>query len=317
MVVSMCDKYFVVCMILVVTLFSLVYNLDYYDPEPSLQVTVIRSNNNQSNASLELKYILLWTNETEPIKSNLREGNISFRNRKCPFTNCYMTSNRQFFGDVADFDVILFNGRELPENISLLPQSRSPNQKYIYANMESSANFPVCNQIYKSYFNWTWTYKLDSDEIFGYMSIRDKEGNVIGPKEEMHWMKVETMMPINDTLKEKLSMKKIAAAWFVSHCGARSGRDLIAKQLQAELARYDMQVDIFGRCGTKECPRGSMKECLRLVETDYYFYLSFENSFADDYVTEKLLNGLNHYAVPVVLGGANYTRFVDRNPKSW
>ncbi|KAJ8729961.1 hypothetical protein PYW07_016999 [Mythimna separata] len=142
------------------------------------------------------------------------------------------------------------------------------------------------------------------------MIIKDKEGNIIGPKEEMHWETVETMMPINDTLKAKLSTKKFAAAWFVSHCNARSGRDLIAEELRTELAKFDMQVDIFGRCGTKECPRGSMKECLQLVETDYYFYLSFENSFAEDYVTEKLLNGLNHYAVPVVYGGANYTRFM-------
>ncbi|KAJ8729963.1 hypothetical protein PYW07_017001 [Mythimna separata] len=144
------------------------------------------------------------------------------------------------------------------------------------------------------------------------MIIKDKEGNVIGPKEEMHWEAVEAMMPINDTLKAKLSTKKIAAAWFVSNCKAPSGRDLIAKQLQTELGKYNMQVDIFGKCGKKQCPRDSMKKCLKLVETDYYFYLSFENSFADDYVTEKLLNGLNNYAVPVVYGGANYTRFMPK-----
>ncbi|KAJ8729964.1 hypothetical protein PYW07_017002 [Mythimna separata] len=126
----------------------------------------------------------------------------------------------------------------------------------------------------------------------------------------MHWKKVEAMMPINDTLKAKFRTKKIAAAWFVSNCNAPSGRDSIAEQLQYELAKYNMTVDIYGRCGTMKCPRDSMEECLRKLETDYYFYLAFENSIAEDYVTEKLLHALQHYTVPVVYGGANYTRFM-------
>ncbi|XP_063375065.1 alpha-(1,3)-fucosyltransferase C-like [Cydia amplana] len=53
-----------------------------------------------------------------------------------------------------------------------------------------------------------------------------------------------------------------------------------------------------------------MEECLKLIQEQYYFYLSFENSFSEDYVTEKLLTALENYAVPVVYGGANYTRFM-------
>lgn len=47
------------------------------------------------------------------------------------------------------------------------------------------------------------------------------------------------------------------------------------------------------------------EECIDIVEENYYFYLAFENS---DYVTEKLMTALDHYTVPVVLGGANYSR---------
>ncbi|CAH0701098.1 unnamed protein product [Spodoptera exigua] len=194
------------------------------------------------------------------------------------------------------------------KGVQSLPAQRKPHQKYIFTSMESAAYYPICNQKLLNFFNWTWTYKLNSDLNYAYFSVWNKNGSVIGPKEEMHWMKVEDMAPVNDTLKEILSGKTIAAAWFVSNCGAPSGRNKIAKQLQIELQTHGLRLDIYGSCGTMKCPKSSMDECMLKLRSDYYFYLSFENSFSDDYVTEKLLNALDNYAVPVVFGGANYTR---------
>jgi hypothetical protein len=42
---------------------------------------------------------------------------------------------------------------------------------------------------------------------------------------------------------------------------------------------------------------------------NYFFYLSFENSFCPDYVTEKLYTAFETGTVPVVFGGANYSLF--------
>ena len=44
---------------------------------------------------------------------------------------------------------------------------------------------------------------------------------------------------------------------------------------------------------------------------DYFrFYLSFENAICQDYVTEKIFNALRLNTIPIVLGGANYTKIL-------
>ena len=45
-----------------------------------------------------------------------------------------------------------------------------------------------------------------------------------------------------------------------------------------------------------------------MLENDYKFYLSFENSLCSDYVTEKFYSILKYYVVPVVMGRANYSK---------
>lgn len=297
-------KYFIgfviVCMFFLLKFF---YDMDYSVEAMDLQYS--------KRLNVSLKHILVWTSlETDPM-FNLKIARKAFIERACPVTNCFVTGNRELLQNMSEFDVIVFHGPEfVQKGVRELPQIRKPHQKYIFASMESAAYYPICNEKFLNFFNWTWTYKLNSDRNYAYISVWDKNGHVIGPKQEMHWMKVEDMLPINDTLKAILSNKTIAAAWFVSNCNAPSGRTSVAKKLKAELQKYGMQLDIYGKCGTMQCPRSSMDECLRKLRTDYYFYLSFENSFSEDYVTEKLLHALDNYAIPVVYGGANYTRFM-------
>jgi alpha-1,3-fucosyltransferase len=52
------------------------------------------------------------------------------------------------------------------------------------------------------------------------------------------------------------------------------------------------------------------ENCTALLENDYKFYLSFENSLCDQYVSEKLWMALQSSVVPVVMGQANYTAFM-------
>ncbi|VVC86856.1 unnamed protein product [Leptidea sinapis] len=234
------------------------------------------------------------------------ENNSAFTENKCKFTNCYVTDDRNYFIDQSDFDVIAFNGKDLLDmRSSEMPTQRSFKQKYVFGAMESADNFPLCDQYLDGFFNWTWTYRLDSDIRWGYINIFDNSKTKVGPRIGMKWP--AKMRPVNKKLKNKLSNKTKAVAWFVSHCETKSKRETFANKLQEQLQRYGLTVDIYGSCGKMDCPRRDFRKCSKLIEDHYHFYLSFENSFAEDYVTEKLLNALNNYAVPIVYGGADYS----------
>ena len=63
-------------------------------------------------------------------------------------------------------------------------------------------------------------------------------------------------------------------------------------QYAQELGQY-IGVDIFGACGTMKCSRSQSENCFDLLKTKYKFYLAFENSNCQDYITEKFfVNGL-------------------------
>ncbi|CAH2087264.1 unnamed protein product [Euphydryas editha] len=258
----------------------------------------------------EIKYILQWTNKSLAPFNFMKEGNLAFVKNGCRFTNCYVTNDSKYtYLNEFDFDAIAFNGRDMIQlDQSKMPHHRNPRQKYVFGAMESADNFPVCDERFDGFFNWTWTYKLDSDFRWGYITVFDLKGTVVGPAVDMKWEK--EMRPISEDLKVKLSNKTKAAAWFVSHCSTKSRREDFVKEVQRELVPYNLTVDIYGRCGTLECKKSNKKLCFKQIERNYYFYFSLENSFAEDYVTEKLLIALENYAVPVVFGAANYSRYL-------
>eukprot|EP00091_Calanus_sinicus_P007279 TRINITY_DN18262_c0_g1_i1.p1 TRINITY_DN18262_c0_g1~~TRINITY_DN18262_c0_g1_i1.p1 ORF type:complete len:150 (-),score=29.34 TRINITY_DN18262_c0_g1_i1:34-483(-) len=80
-----------------------------------------------------------------------------------------------------------------------------------------------------------------------------------------------------------------------------------------------LAVDIYGECGPLSCGtsrnmghsyRLQDDPCFDMVNRNYRFYLSFENAICQDYVTEKIFNALRLNTIPIVLGGANYTKIL-------
>ncbi|XP_049878442.1 alpha-(1,3)-fucosyltransferase C-like isoform X4 [Pectinophora gossypiella] len=194
--------------------------------EVTLQ-TLVRNTRNT-----HLIYILLWMDQ-HPTWINWTTEQRSFINDKCSKTNCFLTYNRDLFRDIRKFQAVIFHGSFLnvpvvvhkrkpngsPTSYKVTkPELRSPHQKYIFFNMESSANYPVVNDIFDDFFNWTMTYKFDSDIFHPYFVIKNSFGEIVGPKRNITW--VADMEDIDEHLAQKLRTKTKAVAWFVSNCAA-------------------------------------------------------------------------------------------------
>lgn len=256
-------------------------------------------------------YILLWTSsDREPF--TLFEGRAKeiFFNRQCAYQNCFFTNDTSHFADVTLYDVIIFDVVNIQggKSENTIPSQRSNKQLYVFFSIEPPEIYPLSTD-FNEFFNFTWTYRFDSNLTFTYIRVTTNKDVVIGPSMNMHWMDVDDMKPISKYIKRKLRHKTMAAAWFVSNCfQAKSNRLEFGQSLKAELAKFGRQLDVYGDCGDLQCLK-LKDECNAIIELDYYFYLAFENSLCEDYVSEKVLLALEHFAIPVVYGGANYTRY--------
>lgn len=254
---------------------------------------------------LDLKYILLWRMQSS---LNNLEGQKSFIEQKCSFMNCYITDNRGLLNDdYTNFEAIVFNINDVKYwNPTLLPKNRSPRQKYILFGNMSSDNNPICSNESDNFFNWTWTYKLNSDIVSPFIEIRDVNGTIVGPKADMSWNICTRTLP--HKLKEKLKTKSKAVAWISSKCVTNNNRIVYVKELKKLLKNYNLNLDIYGSCGSSYCSNTSRKDCAKMIQREYYFYIALEDSSAEDYVTKELLMALNNYAVPIVFSKNNYSR---------
>lgn len=244
------------------------------------------------------KYILYWNSAYGSRQYGFCCGRDPFEESSCPVSDCYATDNRSLLaGGPSAFDAVLFHQREM--STTDLPESRRSEQKYIMFMLESPM-YPMGFESSKwnSFFNWTLTYRRDSDFPMLYGRIEQTKPH---PTDE-----VELQALISNFGKSNAHLarkKKNKAAWFVSNCHSMSHRE----RYVAALGKH-FDVDIFGSCGDKSCRKDREEDCWRMVDRDYKFYLSFENSICADYITEKFFNAVDNdtHVIPVVLGGGDY-----------
>ncbi|XP_048247307.1 glycoprotein 3-alpha-L-fucosyltransferase A-like [Haliotis rufescens] len=206
------------------------------------------------------------------------------------FAHCYVRSCEISTDEahISSADAVVVNGVNLP---SSKHPNTDMNQVWIMYGWEAPPHYST-NTIFRpdwnGRFNWTLTYRLDSDIPFPYNRIVYTGGSV----------------NISDVVRRKSR----SIAWFVSNCRTPSKREVYVREL-----RKHIDVDIYGACrNTKsyDCPKGRSFECLGLLNTTYRFYLSFENSLCKDYITEKFYNTFMTSAIPIVRGGADYERLL-------
>ncbi|CAH0719029.1 unnamed protein product, partial [Brenthis ino] len=252
-----------------------------------------------------MKYILLWTTVNNSL-SNIGDGQTPFIDHACLYTNCFLTTDKYLLNeDYINFDALIFDVNDLRNwNEMTFPETRSLHQKYIFHSDTSSYDAPICNYIADNYFNWTWTYKLNSDIVNPFIEIKDFEGNVLAPKESVAWES-----NITEVTEEEIKFfkeKRKTMAWIVSKCNTVNDRMMFAKMLRSAFQKNSLVFDIYG-CGYLECPKGG---CLEIIKKEYYFYFAAEESNTEDYVTDEVITAYSNYAVPIVFGGANYSKFL-------
>ena len=250
-----------------------------------------------------MKTILYWNSFFGIRDFTFGFGQQPFIDAQCPTSTCYVTDNRTLFNQS---DVVIFSIQNL--NLLDLPTHRFPHQRFVFYEMESPANTDskplLLERTRFGFFNWTMTYRLDSDIVH-----RDSYGVTIPRRRKLPSMYPNPRHSGYPSIGRKdlspyISGKKKLAAWFVSNCVTSSRREDYVK----ELSRY-VPVDVYGKCGNLSCFSNDTRRCREMVRSDYKFYIGFENSLCPDYVTEKLTAGLLYEAVPVVMGGVDYTAF--------
>ncbi|KFO76019.1 Alpha-(1,3)-fucosyltransferase 7 [Cuculus canorus] len=190
---------------------------------------------------------------------------------------CRLTVERQLLGRA---NVVVFPHTSLRPGKDNLPTKRPPGQSWVWVSLESPSNTKALAR-WNQTFNWVMTYRQDSDIFIPYGKL----------------------VP-NQSATVNIPTKTSLVSWVVSNYHRTQKR----AQVYKNLSRY-LHVNIYGKANKKPL----CNDCLLPTTSKSKFYLAFENSIHQDYITEKLWrNSLMAGTVPVVLGPprANYEQFV-------
>jgi glycoprotein 3-alpha-L-fucosyltransferase len=239
---------------------------------------------------------------------DLPPGRKRFIKDRCPVDACSLTASSRH---ESTADIRLLQGDAFFDADVRKP----PRQVWVLWLLESPQNSPHFRNA-EGLINWTATYRSDSTIVTPYEKYVDFEALNLSPPDAgnrttpRNWLRPSPSPPLpllNDNAangggtrnparrgfdrrrKMALSpMKNYAegktglVAWFVSNCVASNRRYSYVQEL-----RQYIPVDVYGDCGDLQCPRSHQIECDRLIRRRYKFYLAFENSNCEQYITEK------------------------------
>ncbi|XP_060106584.1 alpha-(1,3)-fucosyltransferase 7 [Heteronotia binoei] len=219
--------------------------------------------------------ILIWD---LPFDHNLNLSGNLCASRRHHEEGCLLTSNRSWFDQA---DVVAFHHRELQRSRSSLPTvKKNPGQNWVWVSLESPTNTKDLTG-WNGTFNWVMTYRQDSDIFIPYGVLVARSSDKVDIPKKSHLV-----------------------CWVISNYRRTQKR----AELYQELSRH-IKIDVYGKASKKPL----CSACLLPTISQYKFYLAFENSIHQDYITEKLWrNALLSGTVPIVMGPprANYQQFI-------
>ncbi|KAL1269064.1 hypothetical protein QQF64_031353 [Cirrhinus molitorella] len=195
--------------------------------------------------------------------------------------SCNLTDDRSLYNDS---DAVLIFHEAISWNLSSLPPSpHPPFQKWIWFHVEPPTKIKKIPGL-ENLFNLTLSYKQDADIPVQMSLITSKK-----PNEEFVILK-----------KDKL------VCWFLSKNDSSTGVGTRNKFYQ-EFSKY-INVTVIKTAYVKFLDYYNYYQTMARCK----FYLVFQNSIYNDYITDKLSRPLAAGTVPVVLGPPrkNYANFV-------
>ncbi|KAK9883179.1 hypothetical protein WA026_001375 [Henosepilachna vigintioctopunctata] len=198
----------------------------------------------------------------------------------CSVKNCAFSFNDK---DLKKADMVVSHLHRM-KGVQDLPSTRGNlGQIWAFLTDESPFNTFLASKVklsdFNGKFNWSMSYRMDSDVPVPYGRTRKFSPHIF-PQEE----KVPKR-------RDKL------VAILGSNCGGRNHRWNYVKKLNMSI-----EVDVFGGCGNKTaCPGHFKSDCPAI--NSYLFYLSFENSNCNEYITEKVFwNAYHKNSIPIIMG---------------
>ncbi|XP_072355633.1 4-galactosyl-N-acetylglucosaminide 3-alpha-L-fucosyltransferase 9-like [Scyliorhinus torazame] len=192
--------------------------------------------------------------------------------------NCRLTADRNLYNKSH---AVLFHHRDMSRDLSNLPKQPRPTfQKWVWMNLESPTHSPKKTGL-DHFFNLTLTYRHDSDIKAPYGSL------------------IINRVPLDFKLPKKSNL----VCWVVSHWNTNHAR----VKFYNEFRKY-ININTYGQAFGKRLDNHKLMPTISSSK----FYLAFENSVHEDYITEKLYNALRAGTVPVVLGTSrkNYENYI-------
>lgn len=316
-----------------------------FSSKPSIAAASLSSSSvvdNDNDTDNNTKTILYFTTYWNKPDFQFGTGRQPFLEHNCPVHNCWAHSISNIDDDssgrenvlipptlmknFSNFDAVLFSVQAY-DNFDLgdtqlrsqIDSWRRPEQRFVFFMMESQS-YGVHNLLgMNGFFNWTMTFRWDSDipRPYGWFEeiskSKDDHSSFYAYKPDPWVQYDETRFRDSLSARPKsfhdMAKKPGKVAWIVSHCETDSRREDYVYQL-----RKYITVDEFGgQCQNRDSPTcdqpysvSHIDNCTRRVQDNYKFYLAFENQFCHDYVTEKFFQRMEH-SVVITLGQANYS----------
>ena len=239
----------------------------------------------------------------------------------CEEHRCQITFDKSL-RNVSDAVLVHNGGIYHPKfNIKEAKTNRPLAQRWVFYSKESPGVTDGLGTQADGVYNWTATYRRDSDFFVPYGSYAPLELQTKPVGEDIKDDQVssnkrtktaeEFVEQADGNVNYAKGKDKMATFGVSNHCNQNGVRFAFVRALIKHI-----DVSLYGKCATMfesnntwQCPRRSGEignDCAEEIQR-HKFYLAFENSLCVDYITEKYWrNSLERGLVPVVLGGAKY-----------